>query len=198
MHYSDLHYRELALRATEGDERAFRELYDRHAASAVRTAYLITGDHGLAEDAVQEAFVQIHRHLAQLSEARADAPWIRRLVVRAAIDRLRRRRWWLLPFSVLPEEHGPGSTEDFRSDQRTDLEAALRHLGVRQRAALVMRFYHGLTEVEVAAELEVPVGTVKSWMHRAFARLRQMRELEGYAARGAVQPSPGRVPRGQA
>ena len=69
MQYRHLDHHDLAARAAAGNEGAFRELYERHVVWAVRTAFLITGDHGLAEDAVQEAFVQAYRHLAALREA---------------------------------------------------------------------------------------------------------------------------------
>ena len=107
---------------------------------------------------------------------------------------MRRRRWWLLPLSVLPEgalggAFSPDAAEVVGVDARTDLSAALWQLGAGPRGALVLRYYHSLSDSEIAAELRVPLGTVKSWLHRSLERLRRMQQLDGYGGRASVGTS---------
>lgn len=190
MQSPDIQDRDLVERALAGDDPAFAVLYQRYAPMLVRTATLITGDRGLAEDAVQETFVRAYQHLRDLCQTESAAPWLRRVVVHAAIDRLRRRRWWLRPFAAVSERslsRLPAQTRE-TPEARTDLAAALSQLSPGPRAAVVLRYYHDLPEAAVAHELRVPAGTVKSWLHRGVARLRQCAELSGYDASAAAPP----------
>ena len=141
-------------------------------AALMRSAYLLVGDHQLAEDLVQQGLTAVAERWPALREGHPEA-YARRVMVNAVTARWRRRQ--IVRESVaaaLPETGFPDSTG--RVDDRLALIAALQQLGPRQRAAVVLRFYEDLPEAEVASLLGCSVGTVKSQTHRALARLREL------------------------
>jgi RNA polymerase sigma-70 factor (ECF subfamily) len=166
---------ELLRAAAAGDEAACRTLHARHVAEARRRAYLVLRSTTLAEDATQEAFVDLWRTAGSFDAKRASVRvWLCVLVHRRAVDLARReaRRRRLLPFHGRPE---PGSytaeeTLLLQLDRRA-VQAALQRLGDPRRRLLELAFYGGLTHQELAARLGVPLGTLKSRMRTALAEL---------------------------
>ena len=149
---------------------------------AVRSAYLVTRDRALAEDLVQEAFIRAYERIDQLDPQRPFAPWFLRSVVNAAINEVN-RRGRQVPLEVerggervslgelLPgTEVGP-ETQMEREELRQVVWEALEELPAAQRAAVVMRYYLEMSEAEIAGEMEVPAGTVKSRLNAARTRL---------------------------
>jgi RNA polymerase sigma-70 factor (sigma-E family) len=137
----------------------------------LRTAMLLTGDHGHAEDLLQTALERTARHWTKLDGA--PEAYTRVVLARLATDRWRRLG------SRVAEVVGdpPDSVQnDMAGDiaVRHALIAALAQLTRRQRAVLVLRFFDDLTEAQTAEALGVSVGTVKSTASRATARLRQL------------------------
>jgi RNA polymerase sigma-70 factor (sigma-E family) len=163
---------EVAIEATDPlDDVSTRDaavaaLYRREYAAMVRLAHLITGSNEAAEDVVQESFVKMYRNWG-----RADRPgaYLRTAVVNGCHSWHRRRRIerQRLPRAV-PEEVEPESRE---------LLDALAGLRIRQRTALVLRFYADMSEADIADALGCRPGTVKSLVHRG------LRELEGMIER---------------
>ena len=138
----------------------------------MRSAYLLVGDHQLAEDLVQQGLTAVAERWPTLRDGQPEA-YARRVMVNAATARWRRRRIATEAATErLPDRGHPDSTG--RVDDRLTLTAALSRLGPRQRAAVVLRFYEDLPEAEVAALLGCSVGTVKSQTHRALATLREL------------------------
>jgi RNA polymerase sigma-70 factor (sigma-E family) len=138
----------------------------------MRSAYLLVGDHQLAEDLVQQGLTAVAERWPSLREGQPEA-YARRVMVNAATARWRRRR--IVTEAVterLPDRSHPDVTGQV--DDRLTLTAALNALGPRQRAAVVLRFYEDLPEAEVAALLGCSIGTVKSQTHRALATLREL------------------------
>lgn len=130
----------------------------------LRTAYLLTHDHGLAEDLVQTALA---KSWFAWSRIEGDPePYVRKVLVNTYSSWWRRRWTGEHPTEVLPET-GAGEPAD-----RTDLWAALERLPRRQRAVIVLRYFEDLTEAETARLLDCTVGTVKSQTSKAFAKLR--------------------------
>jgi RNA polymerase sigma-70 factor (sigma-E family) len=142
------------------------ELYRREYAPMVRLAHLITGSNEAAEDIVQDSFVRMHR-----SWDRADHPgaYLRRIVVNGCNTWHRRRR--------LERERMPRPVAEGVEPEARELLDALTRLGLRQRSALVLRYYADMSEADVAEALGCRPGTVKSLVHRG------LRELEGMIER---------------
>ena len=134
----------------------------------LRTAYLLTRDHGLAEDLLQTALTK-----AWFAWSRIDGdpePYVRKVVVNTYSSWWRRRWRGEQPAEDLPEagqaDHADGSAGAH------DLWSALGRLPRRQRAVVVLRYFEDLTEAQTAHVLECSVGTVKSQASKALAKLR--------------------------
>ena len=160
---------------TAASHRSFTELYEQTYDSMVRLAYVILGEPDAAEEVVQDAFLSLHDRFGQV-----DRPewYLRRTVVNRCRDQVRRKvrfrqRVPLLVVDAVHAAHAAG-----HDGERRDLVDALRTLPVRQRAAIVLRFYGDHSEAEIADALGVRPGTVKSLVHRGLEALReQLREL---------------------
>ncbi|MFG3118206.1 SigE family RNA polymerase sigma factor [Streptomyces sp. NPDC048197] len=136
-------------------------------------AHLLTGgDRHRAEDLLQEALVKLWFAWPRVAEQAPEA-YVRRVLARAAARSARRRWWGERPVERLPELPETGDVAA-AVEERTRLEAALALLPVRQRAAVVLRYYQDLSEGQVAEALGCPVGTARSLTSRGVARLRQV------------------------
>lgn len=139
---------------------AFEALFADEYVGMVRLATLLLDDRARAEEVVQDAFARVYERWRRI-----DAPgaYLRRCVVNGASDVLRRRRL----------ERGRRSRAEVTVAARDEyLLDALGRLTPRQRAAVVLRFYDGRTETEIAEIMSVKPGTVKSTLHRALVQLR--------------------------
>lgn len=151
--------RPVADRAGPDDFDAF---YRRALPDMVRVATLVVGSRATAEDLVQDAFVRVHARWSGIDDP---AAYTHRAVVNACRSHLRRR--------VLERRHRATLSVDVAELEARELLDALAALPVRQRAAVALRFYAGLSERETAAALGCAPGTVGSLVHRALATLRQ-------------------------
>lgn len=143
----------------------FDEYVARSYQQLVRSAYLLVGDLGHAEDLVQSALVRCLQHWDRIESADA---YVRQTLVRLA-TRWRRRRWHgELPREQLPDSAGSGADLDVAVDVRS----ALAHLPWQQRAVLVLRYFDDRSEAETAQLLSCSIGTVKSRASRALTALR--------------------------
>lgn len=150
-----------------GDRAALKQMYDRFGARLCGIAYRILRDQGLAEDAVQEAFVKIWRNAGKFDRGRGSAlGWAVTIVRRAAFD-LRPREPVREPIPILEE---PLQAEMLCPG----LAKALDMLPERHRKALLLMHVYGLTHAELAAAMGAPLGTVKSWVRRGAAGLKQI------------------------
>jgi RNA polymerase sigma-70 factor (sigma-E family) len=167
---SRLGTRENAL-VTEADDGRLAELYIRHAAEAIRLAYMLTGDRQLAEDLVQDAFVKLAGRLVHLRDTGAFDAYLRRTVVNLANSYFRRKRLeraYLRRSAAEP----PRSEDAPDTDLRDELWKGLQRLPARQRVAIVLRIYEDLSELSVAEILGCRPGTVRSLVSRGLAELR--------------------------
>ena len=143
-------------------EPTFLELYQEHFAPMVRLAVVLTGVEASAEDLVHDTFIRVHARWRRIENPPA---YLRRSVVNACRSSRRRAR----------RERRAAS---FAVQGVVDLDAnelfdALGRLPYRQRAALVLRYYEGLTHAEIAEVLECREGTASSLIHRGLAQLRR-------------------------
>jgi RNA polymerase sigma-70 factor (ECF subfamily) len=168
----------LVERARAGDEEAFASLARAAGDRLLAIAFRILRDLGLAEDAVQQTLVLAWRELPSLRDVDRFDAWLRRLLVHACYREARRGRPWATNLRVLPLEP-PDPSDDFAAVvDRDQLDRGFRRLPPEQRAVFVFHHYLGLTLPEVAAELEVPLGTVKSRLHYATNALRAALEAD--------------------
>ena len=149
------------------DEAGFAEFVAGRQAALSRTAYLLTGDHHLAQDLVQAALLQAARHWRRIHTS--PEAYVRRAMYHQNISWWRRRR---VVETVLVEHDAASSGAD--ADLRLTLDRALARLTTKQRTVLVLRFYEDLTEVETARSLGLSTSTVKSTTRQALARLRTL------------------------
>ena len=149
------------------DRSGFDEFVHARGAALARTAFLLTGDHHLAEDLVQAALVQAARHWERIDTS--PEAYVRKTMYHQNISWWRRRRF---AESALGSYDAPAPAAD--PTLRLTLEQALRLLTPRQRALLVLRYFEDLTEVQTAATLGISSGAVKSMSRQALRRLRTL------------------------
>lgn len=152
------------------------ELYAQHADRTARLAYLLTGDHGMAEDLTQEAFVRLARRFVHLRAPGAAGAYLRRIVVNLANSHFRRIR---VEREYVRRQAAEPKPAPWEVDliERDAMHRALLRLTPRQRAAVVLRFYEDLSERQTAGLLGCRPGTVKSLVSQGIKRLRA--EIEG-------------------
>jgi len=166
----------------------FREFVSARSPALSRTAYLLTGDHQLAEDLLQSALLKTLTRWPRLHGDGNPEGYVRRVLYTEHVSWWRRRRRVTEQVTGwLPEQGGTDPAE--HAALRLTLEQALARLTPRQRAVLVLRFYDDLTEAATAQVLHCSVGTVKSQTHHALGRLRALApDLADTFARTETQP----------
>ena len=171
-------------RSAGGDSEGLQPWLASYYSSAYRTAYLMLGDRQDAEEAVQDAFLRAWRFRAALPAGTALRPWLYRVVVNSCLSLLRSqrtRRTRSGPFEEMFLEQAQSSEDGYGQpepqvealDTRAAVVAALSALPEHLRAVIVLRFYAGLSEREIAQAIRRRPGTVKSRLHEAKLRLSQ-------------------------
>ncbi|TWT12798.1 sigma-70 family RNA polymerase sigma factor [Reyranella sp. CPCC 100927] len=171
----DEHLR-LALAATaRGDRKAFADLYRLASPTLMAVALRVLARRDAAEDVLQEAFLAIWDKAGQYQAERgAPLGWMAMVVRHRAIDRVRRERRRGEDVFASPDEAGdvPSMTE--RADSSAhDVLACLGRLAPEPRRAIWLALRHGFTHEEVAARMDRPLGTVKSWIRRGVIDLKE-------------------------
>lgn len=166
-------------------EEEFERFFRGQARSLMRQAYLLTGDAGEAQDLVQETMIRAWREWPRLQGYDDPGAWARHVLHRLAIGRWRRltvrRRHDRADLRVVPAVDG----------EHLDVLSALAGLTMDQRRAVVLHDIAGLSVAEVALDMGVPEGTVRSWLSRARARIAQALEIVELPSDGGVAPEPG-------
>lgn len=176
----------LIAQARAGDEAALGQLIERYERLVWRTALVVLADRAATEDAVQEAWIDVWRGLPRFDVARPFRPWL--LAIVANRCRMTARRHVLPMLSLDDEdvevEELPAAGVDLldaaeRAETGAELEAMLACLPDDQRRILQLRYYADLELGEIALVLGVPLGTVKSRLHRALDALRRLLTATG-------------------
>jgi RNA polymerase sigma-70 factor (sigma-E family) len=157
-------------RADRASGGRLEELYRTHAPDALRLAYLLTGDRGLAEDLAQDAFVKVFGRFHDLRNRDAFWWYLRRTIVNLSRSHFRRRR---IERAWLERQRPDDGHTDPDVSERERLRLALLSLRPEQRAAIILRYFEDLSEADTAQALGVAIGTVKSMVSRGMDRLRK-------------------------
>jgi RNA polymerase sigma-70 factor (ECF subfamily) len=190
---------QLVVRAQGGDRDAFEQIvnvsFDRCHAVAMR----LLRDSQLAEDAVQQAMINVWRDLPRLRDTTRYDAWSYKLLVRACYAEYKRAPKWL-PGIDTDSPREPRSGDDYGAVlDRDQLERGFRRLSMDHRAVIVLHHYLDLPLDQVGAVLDIPVGTVKSRLHRALDEMRAALEADtrpvGHVERDGHATAP--VPPGQ-
>ncbi|MEX2557898.1 MAG: SigE family RNA polymerase sigma factor [Actinomycetota bacterium] len=150
-------------------------LYRRHAANAIRLAYLLTGDEALAEDLFHDAFIKISGRWGTLRDPEAFGGYLRRTIVNLSHSHHRRKA---VERRFLERERGslrptPGAESlDHEADELWD---QIQRLPIGQRQAIVLRFYEDVSDEEIAEILRCRPGTVRSRISRGLDALHRIR-----------------------
>jgi RNA polymerase sigma-70 factor, ECF subfamily len=180
----------LLARTALADQAAFAELYRQTSAHLYAVALRILREPATAEETLQEAFVSVWHHAGSYSPAKSQPQtWLASIVRNRCLDRLRRRE----PDTVtLTRDDDDNPEIDLPAEGRTPVEmllAAAEAKSVRecvdaleggQKQAIALAFYQGLSHAEVALHLRQPLGTVKSWVRRGLARLKECLDQAGF------------------
>ena len=162
-----------------GDHDALAEVYDRHGRLVYSLALRILKDQSDAEDIVQDVFAQAWRQAARYQPGRgAVVAWLMNMARSRAIDRLRRRTTQpQSPYdpetaSEIPDTAQPIDEQVVWAGRAEVVRGALDALPLLQRIAIELAFYEGLTHLEIAERLEVPLGTVKTRIRQGLLKLK--------------------------
>lgn len=188
----DAQEREAIARLRRGEIDALELFVRLYQVKAVRAAYLITQDARLAEDIVQESFLNAYAHIHQFDPNRRFEPWFLRSVCNAAIKAAQRSQRSLsldadgpedVDFGALLVDNTPTPQEEAEQDEiRERVRAALGQLSPRQRAAVVQRYFLEMSEQQMAEALDSPPGTVKWLLNAARDKLRSILNSERNSA----------------
>ena len=166
-------------RMAGGDSSALSDLYDRHARAIYSLALRILADAAEAEDVVQDVFTQAWRQATRYDAARAPvAGWLMIMTRARSLDRLRRRRARITTTEMDPATPHPRDPEldqealAITAEQAEKLRGALGVLPDGQRTAIELAYYEGLSQSDIAARLQQPLGTVKTRIRTGLLKLR--------------------------
>jgi RNA polymerase sigma-70 factor (ECF subfamily) len=170
---------ERVLRLQRGDVKSLGELYERYKALVYRTALAITRDERAAEDILQECFVRLYTYASSVDPSRPLKPWLYRVTVNLSYDWSSKKTFqplddileWLLD---LP---GAFPAPDRRAEEKETtrlVREVIAELPPLHRAVIVLFYMENLSLEEISHVLDLPVGTVKSRLHYARERLREM------------------------
>ena len=176
------------IQAQQGNDEAFTNLVEEYQTHVYTLCYRMLGEPEAAEDAAQETFLRAYQNLHRYDQSRSFATWLLSIGAHYCIDRLRRRK--LSMFSI-DEENDDGTTfeiadasspdpeaESAKREDRDRLHILLKGLDETDRAAIIMRYGHDYSEIEIAESLNLTVSAVKSRLHRARRALAGMWQEE--------------------
>ena len=170
-HLSD---EQLLLLIRGGDADAFGELWSRYAPAVLSVALRLLGERPAAEDATQDAFASVWRMAASFDPARgAAASWLYAVARNAARDVARRRRVVPVPDDMAEQaDPGPGPDEQAAAElDAFEVHRALAALSPRSREVIELAYFGGLSQSEIAARTQIPLGTVKTRTRNALLQL---------------------------
>ncbi|HVR89432.1 MAG TPA: RNA polymerase sigma factor [Candidatus Limnocylindria bacterium] len=173
-------------RCLGGDANAYELMVERYGGRVYNVALRITHDADAARDCAQDAFIRAYRALHQYDPAYPFGPWLFRITTNASLNFIQRAHGREITVEELPDDPEPLETgpepSAVRKEEVAEVLAAMAELPAAYRAALTLRHMQQLSYQEVADALGIPLGTVKTHLHRARAALKAaLAEREGLA-----------------
>ncbi len=172
-----------------GDLDAFEALYHKYKRQLYQTALAITGDHGAAEEILQDCFVRAYAAMGRVDTSVSLSPWLHRIAINLSYNWTNRHRQWPLALDAWVDRliAGPSTSPEHiaeGSELRQIVWKTVASLGFKHRAVIVLFYLQGFSLPEIAYILDCPVGTVKSRLHYACKALRKkLSEDRGLAGR---------------
>ncbi len=167
-------------KALNGDDNAFGQLVEKYQKPVFSLCYRMLGNSSDAEDAAQESFIRAYRFLKRYDRDRSFATWLLSIASHYCIDRLRKRKLDTVSTDVLPAEiiadrHAPNPEREYQAQEKEILmQNLMKDLNPTDRAAIILRYWHGYSEVEIAQALDLTVSAVKSRLYRSRQALAQL------------------------
>ena len=171
--------------AQTGNRAAFSELIETHQAMVYSLLLHVVSEEAVAEEIAQDVFLELHKNLASIESGQHLVRWLRTVATRRGIDEV--RRWKFRsprPIEDLPEPGVDSGLHDVLLSVK--LQKLLNRLPAKHRAIVVLRYQEDLDPSDIALQLEMPVATVKSTLHRALGMLRRALERTGIAAQDTL------------
>jgi RNA polymerase sigma-70 factor (ECF subfamily) len=169
--------RELVRKALAGDERAFRKVLESHYTLIYSVVRGVAGQHGETDDIVQEVFIKIFRALGDFRGDSRLSTWIYRIARNEALNAIDRRRPQVIPIEDCEELPASGESPETSYRQRVSrerLERLMERLDEKQRVAIELRYIGDKSYEEIAEIMDIPLGTVKTYIYRAKRSLKRM------------------------
>jgi RNA polymerase sigma-70 factor (ECF subfamily) len=170
---------ELVRRCQRGDELAIGALIRRYQNYVFRLCFLVMRSEQDAEDMAQETFIRAFRALPrfEVREGASFEAWLYRIAVNACRSRMRRKWYQVLPWpspapDVVAEPEAQPDRQVIKDERRNEVLEAIDSLGEKHRLVVILRYYAGLSNEEIAQTLSIPSGTVRSRLHTARQRLK--------------------------
>ena len=179
----------LLAKAALGDRAAFAELYRATSSKLFAVSLRIVRERALAEEALQDSFVNIWNHASDYAQAKsAPTTWMTAIVRNRSLDIVRRTREEpdvddTLAANLVDERAAPPREAQERAESHS-IQQCLEELDAEQRQTIALAFFHGLTHSELASHLRRPLGTVKTHIRRGLMKLKDCLMRAGAAERG--------------
>ncbi|MCH7548646.1 MAG: RNA polymerase sigma factor [Candidatus Krumholzibacteriota bacterium] len=167
---------ELITRSLQGSQKAFRDLLERHHATAWAVVRGVLGDRDEVEDVIQQVYVKVFRGLARFRGDARFSTWLYQIARNEAINAVKKRRMDTTSIDnvvlVAPEKESPDAVMQ-RSRAGSELEAAMSRIDEKYRLAIELRYMGEHSYEEIAEIMDLPLGTVKTYIHRGKAELKK-------------------------
>jgi len=172
---------ELMLQIAQGDQRAFGQLYDRHSRPVFASLLRIVRERGAAEDLLQEVFLSLWKHAARYDQqAESVLPWLLVIGRNRALDKVRsavhRHEGQAQPIDEVFDLRDARSNFEngiWQAQSVERIRACMAQLNDKERRVLELAYFEGLSQTEISAQMEEPLGTVKTWTRNGLAKLRK-------------------------
>ncbi|GIP26379.1 RNA polymerase sigma factor [Paenibacillus sp. J23TS9] len=180
MNHSSEYTRLIAL-SLDGSLNAFGELYEATINDVYKTVYFFIRESSDAEDVIQEIYIQVYRSLEKFDVSRPFRPWLMGVVMRQ-IQAHRRKNWTHIRTLKKAEQIDQAVVYDFSSEvvnkvSNRSLLASVDRLPYKLKQVVILHYLNDYTQEEIAATLDIPLGTVKSRIHSALQKMRKKQKI---------------------